>query len=327
MKEVNSQIFRDWVLMCQGGGGKGAWEAGFIYELCANNVFDFKTLIGTSVGALNCALYLQCIADGSFDRFRKIWLDIDKYDILDTNIICGIFRFIGRGAFSSNNKLSRIIDNNINLVDVDNVINQKAKYLYIYTTQYETWDWCIYPFCFRAPFNSMTSRDDVSLLRTALLASSSIPLLFPPIMHQNMKLHDGGLCANNPMGSGNVNLGLQNVLILSPIDREILYHPNRFAPLEIQLIYRMLSVQYYVNSLIRKPNIYFVIPSKELTTSTIKKFTRKNTRDTFELGQEDARRFLNNMNSREYDLMSYQLSVPRTNIIRILERIGVRMHM
>ena len=34
---------KNWVLVCQGGGGKGAWEAGFIHEVVNGFGLDFKT--------------------------------------------------------------------------------------------------------------------------------------------------------------------------------------------------------------------------------------------------------------------------------------------
>lgn len=66
-------------LVFAGGGGKGAYEIG-VWKYLHETGMDkyFKAVSGTSVGALNAALF----ASGSFEKAEEVWSNIKKEDIL-----------------------------------------------------------------------------------------------------------------------------------------------------------------------------------------------------------------------------------------------------
>ena len=62
-------------LVFAGGGGKGAYEIG-VWKYLREIGFDkhIKVVSGTSIGALNAALF----AGSDYETAEKIWLNIDK---------------------------------------------------------------------------------------------------------------------------------------------------------------------------------------------------------------------------------------------------------
>lgn len=61
---------KEYGLVLEGGGAKGAYHVGAIKALVENG-YTFNSVVGTSIGALNAAL----VAQGDFDKLAKIWHD------------------------------------------------------------------------------------------------------------------------------------------------------------------------------------------------------------------------------------------------------------
>ncbi len=68
----------DWALVLAGGGGNGAFEIGVWRALKEFGGFDIKAASGSSVGALNAALF----ACGDLETAEKIWYDIKPEDVV-----------------------------------------------------------------------------------------------------------------------------------------------------------------------------------------------------------------------------------------------------
>ena len=64
-------------LVLSGGGSKGAYEAGFI-DACKELGYSFDIVTGTSIGALNGALYVQ----GS-SKIDEIWDELDVHHVFN----------------------------------------------------------------------------------------------------------------------------------------------------------------------------------------------------------------------------------------------------
>ncbi len=58
----------------QGGGAKGAFQAGVIYGLYEKGL-DFNILSGTSIGAINSYFLLT----GNIEKLKEVWNDVAKY--------------------------------------------------------------------------------------------------------------------------------------------------------------------------------------------------------------------------------------------------------
>ena len=79
-------------LVLQGGGAKGAYAAGAIKALTQKRIyFDFAC--GTSIGAINAALYVN----KKLDAMYRLWLNTDYDEIFGLD--CQIFSNFSKGIF------------------------------------------------------------------------------------------------------------------------------------------------------------------------------------------------------------------------------------
>ncbi len=70
-----------WGLVLAGGGGKGSYQMGVWKYLCEQGYDQmFRAFAGTSVGALNAALFIQ----GDPKRAEDVWLSITQEQILSS---------------------------------------------------------------------------------------------------------------------------------------------------------------------------------------------------------------------------------------------------
>ena len=116
-----------WALVCQGGGGKGAWEAGFIYQAATKYDYSFKSCFGTSVGGLNCALYFQCVKTGNYKRLRELWESLSTWSIVGIPRLHELLRF----GFSTHKKLTRIIQKNLPKSDLKVLFDSGERFLFL----------------------------------------------------------------------------------------------------------------------------------------------------------------------------------------------------
>jgi hypothetical protein len=168
-KSVNQLSF-------SGGGSFGAVEIGIlkkIRESEKNKMYDVYT--GISVGGLNAG-YLSF-----FLNIDEGLLNIEKlYTSLKNDNVYKILPITGNSLFNTNpllNTLTLIINNMNN----DSIINT-----YIGTTNLNSGYLDIYNF-------KEIKKDEKPLL---LMATSAIPVLFPPILFNNNYYVDGGILSN-----------------------------------------------------------------------------------------------------------------------------------
>ncbi|GAG09074.1 unnamed protein product, partial [marine sediment metagenome] len=63
-------------LVLSGGGARGCFEAGVLYELFDRIQFD--NISGTSVGALNTMILSQCYIDNDKSLLKEVWTEMIK---------------------------------------------------------------------------------------------------------------------------------------------------------------------------------------------------------------------------------------------------------
>ncbi len=303
-----------WALVCQGGGGKGAWEAGFIYEACERYKADFKTVIGTSVGALNGALYLQGVANKSFRILQDVWLSTGATDIL---AFPPKFReFLRLGIFGQA-KLLKMMRTFLCRGDLERVCAANQKYFYVMATCVDSlFHWVWHPFAFQpASPAPRTAHDGFSSLHAALLASSAIPVVYPYVQQDTMMLWDGGLVENNPIISA-LNTGCDRIIVLSPTPYNELKKPrwrsrwlNPLHFMDVQLLKRLHRAR---ESLTEKKargislEVYLVCPEKRLPSGPLI-FSRQSSAASFCTGRADAEKLYGGtipMIISRYDLSS-----------------------
>lgn len=113
-------------LVLQGGGAKGAYEAGAIKALTQKRIY-FDCACGTSIGAVNAAFY----ATKKLDAMYKLWLNTDYDEIF--GIDCQLVHNFTQGIFTKSDikkgfeMLSKIIENKG--IDTTNMKNFLAKHI------------------------------------------------------------------------------------------------------------------------------------------------------------------------------------------------------
>lgn len=305
-----------WVLVCQGGGGKGAWQAGFIDEAVRQFGLDFKTCIGTSVGALNCTLYLQSLMSTHTDIFASVWRSTGVFDILCRPTIREIFR----GGISGHARLLNLMHRSVRRGDVERVCLTRDKYLIVFTST----EGSSRPFIFGPPppLGSGRSHDGFNSLYAALLASSAIPLVFPYVQQDVLEHVDGGTKNNNPMETA-LGLGVDEILVLSPTRREALTARRTLVeyidPIHTQLLRSAHRVQDRLRELSGQsaalqgagppPRVYFVTPSETIPSRRTIVFSRETSQQLFEMGRRDAQVFFGayRAGASTYDLSTMPL--------------------
>lgn len=203
-------------LVFSGGGAKGAYGAGAAKALAAfyglKNVDRSICYLGASAGALNAAV----LATSDAERLVNFWREADDRSVLGVRIKStkyqGAKRWIGRfgrgGQFAvySGSALLQFIERSVTFDDL------KDRHLIIAATDYTEGS-------LKAFYHSDLVSRFLDLDRTlefrerrlqhflpltkenlarALLASSSIPVFFPPVKIDSSLYVDGGLGNNTP---------------------------------------------------------------------------------------------------------------------------------
>lgn len=182
-------------LVLSGGGGRGAYEAG-VALACAERDFHFDWIVGTSIGALNAAL----VAQNDLTKLEEMWRRIRSSDVYKLPSPGHLRRVIfgQQLGFLNTAPLEDLLRNSI---DIEKLKAARSRVGFVTTdlcglgTRVITGD-------------EIQTQDD---LIDVLMASSAIPLLFPP-----RKLNgegcwmDGGLVSNTPIQAA-ISLGATEI--------------------------------------------------------------------------------------------------------------------
>ena len=77
---------RSYGLVLAGGGTKGAYEVG-AWKALSELGLDITAIVGTSIGAINGALFLQ----NDFDKVMEIAINNDALDVLECDEVYTIY--------------------------------------------------------------------------------------------------------------------------------------------------------------------------------------------------------------------------------------------
>ena len=165
-------------LVFEGGGGKGAYQIGAwkaIRELGLERYI--KCVSGTSVGALNAALFYM----GSLDKAEQVWSNISDDDIFCEN---GKEFFENGDCVFTQEKLEHLIAESIQRTA--KVVPNRKCYVtcrYRDKNEYRYFKW--------------SDVIDIELKKKILLASSAIPILFKGVTIDGEWYIDGGVNGDN----------------------------------------------------------------------------------------------------------------------------------
>ena len=180
--------------MLSGGSSLGAIQVGMLHALIEAGIQpDF--LIGTSVGAVNAAwLAGQPDLDGAL-KLAAIWSGLRRQDIFPINPWAGALGIFGRNNHViSNAGLRSVLEKNLPYKRLED-----AKVpVHVVTTDLRTGKAVV-----------LSSGPAVP----ALLASTAIPGVFPPVTIGRRELVDGGVANHTPIAAA-IELGAQRVVVL-----------------------------------------------------------------------------------------------------------------
>ncbi len=171
-------------LVLSGGGARGAYEVG-VSKALAERGFHFDYVFGTSVGAINAT----GIAQGSIDQLEKLWTTTRAKELFRFPNASHLRRMIfgQRLGFLDASPLEEILRKEI---DFEKLKASKTRAGFITT------DLCSLETRLITSDEIETKDDLVDIL----MASSALPLLFPPRQIRGEGLWiDGGLVRNTPI--------------------------------------------------------------------------------------------------------------------------------
>ncbi len=177
-----------------GGGSRGAVQLGMLQAL-ANTDLRPDLVIGTSVGSLNGAV-LASDPDHAATKLTEIWPRIDRQQVFPGGFLLKTLAATtsGRPYVFDPTPLSDLLHEYLPVSRIEDL---------------------------EVPFTAIATDLDTGVrvdmdsgdLRTALLASSAVPVAFPWVERDGRRLVDGGLVANIPVRQA-VARGARSVLVL-----------------------------------------------------------------------------------------------------------------
>ncbi len=177
-----------------GGGPLGAYEVGMLQALIERDVRP-DLVIGTSVGAINGAMLAADPSAATVRRMTEIWTGIQDTDVFGGSFYTKVQTLVRtRTALTSNASLQRLLREHLPV------------------TRFEDLQ---VPFqCVAASIEQAQARYFRSgPLIPAIMASSAVPGLFPPVEIDGEHFFDGGLVDSIPLGRA-VELGAREIYVL-----------------------------------------------------------------------------------------------------------------
>ena len=188
-----------------GGGSRGAVQIGMLGEL-VNRGIRADRVFGASVGAINGAAYAGNPTKEGIQKMASIWTALTGTDIFPRGALDGPWAFLQkRAAVHSNSGLRAIIEAGIDFENLQDSIIPIEVVTTSLTDGRERWI---------AHGNALD----------AILASSAIPSIFPPVVIDGDVLVDGGVVNNVPISRA-IAAGCTRlyVLLCGPLH----YHPRQ----------------------------------------------------------------------------------------------------
>ncbi|NIM52846.1 MAG: hypothetical protein GTN62_15340 [Gemmatimonadales bacterium] len=176
-------------VVMSGGGAKGAFEVGALEHLICDKDIDFKVIAGISTGSLNALMLAQGRGSNELKRqfaaLRDIWLGIENYKaIYRERFLAKLLWLLCKDSWYSPDPLWEMIQDPQN-VSLDR-LKQSGRELRIGAVGLES-----------TFYYEIDQYNDS--IREWTLASSSMPLLFPPVAVDGQYAMDGGIRNVTPL--------------------------------------------------------------------------------------------------------------------------------
>ena len=175
-----------------GGGSLGAIQVGMLRVLVASGIHpDF--VVGASVGAINAGYFASIPTPDGVAKLERIWTGLRRTDIFPFTLASAIGLLRHPGNLVDPSGLRNMIEVNLPSARLENTQIP----LYIMATNLQGLG------------VSLSTGPAIE----AILASTAIPGIFPPVEIDGESLIDGAVAANTPMRLA-VGLGASRIIIL-----------------------------------------------------------------------------------------------------------------
>jgi NTE family protein len=191
---MNAQPTTAFVLA--GGGSLGAVEVGMLRALAAVGLKP-DLIVGSSAGAINGAYFAADPTPDGVEQLERLWRDIKRSDILPLGIrdLLRLAWQRGRsGHMVEATGLRRLLERHLSY----RLIEGARVPLHVVATD-------------RALGSEVLISSGPVI--DAVLASTAIPGVYPPVNLDGRELIDGGVCANTPIAAA-IRLGAQRLFVL-----------------------------------------------------------------------------------------------------------------
>jgi NTE family protein len=186
-----------------GGGSRGAVQVGMLAELVDRGIRADR-VFGASVGAINGAAYAGNPTAQGVERMEEIWREVKGADIFPRSALDGPWAFLQkRPSVHANTGVRAIIEAGIDFENLQDTIIPFEVVTTSLTDGRERW---------------IAHGPAVE----AILASSAIPSIFPPVIIDGDVLVDGGVVNNVPISRA-IAAGCTRIYVL--LCGPLHYHP------------------------------------------------------------------------------------------------------
>ncbi len=186
-----------------GGGSRGAVQVGMLEELIRRGIRADR-VFGASVGAINGASYAGNPTLDGVEHMKNIWREVKGTDIFPRGTFDGPWAFFQkRAAVHANTGLRQIIEEGLSYENLEDATIPVEVVTTSLTDGRERW---------------ITHGPAVE----AVLASSAIPSIFPPVIIDGDVLVDGGVVNNVPISRA-LSAGCDRIYVL--LCGPLHYHP------------------------------------------------------------------------------------------------------
>jgi NTE family protein len=250
-----------------GGGSRGAVQLGMLQALATTDLRP-DLVIGTSVGSLNGAI-LASDPEGAAAKLTEIWPRIDRQQVFPGGFFMRTLAATtaGRSYVFDPTPLSDLLHEYLPVARIEDL---------------------------EVPFTAVATDLDSGVavdidsgdLRTALLASSAVPVAFPWVVRDGRRLVDGGLVANIPIRQA-VARGARSILVL---DCGIFGAEGRWSEGIMGVVVQSLAiagrqqVTVDLEAAAQMPILYFPVPASIPTTIFDFESTTALADESYELG-------------------------------------------
>lgn len=223
-------------LCLSGGGARGAYQVGVCKALEELGYYDkIEVFSGTSIGAVNASL----LATAPIEDVKKIWVEFPKenfsyIDNLMKKIRARDFSFVQNGLTDIDN-LEKLLDENLkidNLRDIEVYVTLSPAglpdegTLGILKSSFSH-----YLRGNKKVIYSPLHKQDAEDINKQIIASCSIPFVFPAVKLDGQQMFDGGLYDNIPI-KPLVDAGCDTVIVIN-LQKLIRYNPKKFPGIHI----------------------------------------------------------------------------------------------